>query len=156
MSFPSVSRKRTNSPTVGISDFGMITFPPFAVTRAAWHPHSRPKMWPRCRSVGSASAGPSVCASDREHRAIPHRRYGSSKSPAAPRVQIPIRIPLHRKCGAVYIIDMDGECGEIAWHGYDDTAVCLVPQSRYSDIVCRKKRRSVADEAYWVVRTFSR
>jgi hypothetical protein len=45
------------------------------------------------------------------------------KARRPPGFKYPFEYRFIKSAGAVYIIDMDGECGEIAWHGYDDTAV---------------------------------
>lgn len=124
MSFPSVSRKRTNSPTVGICDFGMITLPPLAATRAA----ITSTIFDRKCRLDAIESGASARNQAFVHEAENPGRFlitgmDQVKARRSPGFENPLEHRFVKRSGAGDIVNMNGKCGEIIWHGGDDNAI---------------------------------
>src|SRR5262249_2495474 len=69
------------------------------------------------------------------------RRAGVDEVEAGrtPWLELPAEDSLVEFAGAVDVVDVDGEGGEVVWHGDDRNLLALLSQSRYSDNECRER-----------------
>ena len=153
-SLPSVSRKRISAPTVGITAFGKVTLPPCSSTAAAMASTSS------TAKVGSNPFSPVPVRGSlaRVHEALDARVVVGSgvdevEARRAPRLELPTEDRLVEPAGAVDVVDVDGEGRQVVRHG------ATVARGSAGDAIalfCQlmsRKRRTVADEPFLVVRT---
>ena len=155
-SLPSVSRKRIRVPTVGIGDFGTVMRPPLASTAAMIASTSSTE------KVGSKPLRPVPVRGSWRWWSRPITPGASSvagldqvEARRAPGLEAPAEHGLVKGDGAVDIVGVDGEGGEIGWHGLEARALAraaAIPLERQD---MTRKRRTRADEPFLLVRSLA-
>ena len=153
-SLPSVSRKRIRAPTVGITAFGNVTLPPCSLDGRG-----------DGVDVGDgegglepvqAAAGARLAA--RVQEALDAGVVGRAgvdevEARRAPRLELPTEDGLVEPAGAVDVVDVDGEGRQVVRHGFDGSQEAPGDAIALSCQLMSRKRRTVADEPFLVVRT---